>query len=253
MALLGTKVLAHHKPNQRLSWSFHALNKWYISLSLQYYWCIKIIMHDTGGKCITDRFWYKHHTIPVQVIAATDCILEATHQLTAAIEGIQEAAPEKFQAIESLRHILLPPPPPPTMLNDSNVNKEQIHTWDPAICAQPMLPANATQRAPQTGRAIIDNDDAPPHPIPPLHTGSPAIIDDDDDAPPMVPTDSSSTTHLSGIPSHQYGNPRPPDSQFLPHHQTPQISSRLLPGRSGTCGPDIRPWHRLKLLHRHHH
>jgi hypothetical protein len=46
--------------------------------------------------------------------------------------------------------------------------------WDPTICAHPILPSNATPRAPQTGRAIIDNDDnAPPHPIPAVHTGSP--------------------------------------------------------------------------------
>ncbi len=68
MAPLCTKVLAHHKPNQCLSWGFHALNVWYISPSLQHYQCIKIIMCNTGGECITNMFWYKHHTIPVPVI-----------------------------------------------------------------------------------------------------------------------------------------------------------------------------------------
>jgi hypothetical protein len=79
MALLDTKVLAHHKPNQCLSWSFHTLNAWYISPSLQNFQCIKIIMRDTGGEHITDTFWYKHHVIPILVVTATDCILEATH------------------------------------------------------------------------------------------------------------------------------------------------------------------------------
>jgi hypothetical protein len=64
-------------------------------------------MHGTSGKRIMDTFWYKHHAIPVPVIAATDCILKATHRLTAAIKGIQEAAPYELQAIKSLRHILL--------------------------------------------------------------------------------------------------------------------------------------------------
>jgi hypothetical protein len=80
---------------------------WYISPSLQHYWCIKIIMHDTGGKCIMDMFRYKHHAIPVLEVTATDCILEATLGLTAAIEGVQEAAPDKLQAIESLHRIFL--------------------------------------------------------------------------------------------------------------------------------------------------
>jgi hypothetical protein len=110
-----------------------------------------------------------------------------------AIEGIQEAALDKLQAIKSLHHIflgkLIPQklhPPPPTPLNDSTIDKEPIHTWDPTIYNQPILPSNATQRAPQTRCAIIDDDDVPPHPIPPLIMGSPTIIDDNDHAPPMV-------------------------------------------------------------------
>jgi hypothetical protein len=113
-------------------------------------------------------------------VTATDCILEATHRLAVAIEGIQEAAPHKLQAIKLLCHILLGKripklshPAPPTLLHDSNADKEPIHMWDRTIHAQPIFPANATLRAPQTGRAIIDNDDdAPPHSIPAVHTGS---------------------------------------------------------------------------------
>jgi hypothetical protein len=193
MAPLGTKVLAHHKPNQRSSWGFQALNVWYISPSLQHYWCIKIIIRNTGGERIMDMFRYKHHAIPVPVVTATDCTLEATHRLIMAIEEIQEAAPDELQAIESLRHILLskknpqqPRPPPPTPLNDANIDEEPIHMWDPTNRTQPILPSNATQRVPQTGRAIIDDDDAPPHLIPAVHTGSPAIIDNVDNSPPMV-------------------------------------------------------------------
>jgi hypothetical protein len=151
-------------------------------------------MRKTGGECITDTFRYKYHVIPIPGVTATDCILKATHHLTTAIDGVQEAAPDKLQAIKSLHHILLgkrilqqPRPLPPTLLCDSNFNKEQIHMWDPTIHALPILPSNATPRVPQTGRAIIDNDDdAPPHPVPAVHMGSPAIINDDDDASPMV-------------------------------------------------------------------
>jgi hypothetical protein len=132
MAMLGTKVLAHHKPNQRLSWGFHALNMWYISPSLQHYRCIKIIMHDNGGERITDTFQYKHHAIPVPVVTATDRILEATHQLTATIEVVQEAAPDELHTIESQRHILLgkqtpqqPCTPPLTLLMTLTLTRNQ--------------------------------------------------------------------------------------------------------------------------------
>jgi hypothetical protein len=156
------------------------MNTWYISPFLQHYRCIKIIICNTSDERITDTFCYKHHAIPVPEVTATNCILEATHHLTMAIEGIQKATPDKLQAIESLHHILLvkqipqqPRPPPPIPLHDSNIDKELIHMWDPTIHAQPILPSNATPRVPQTEHAIIDNDDdAPPHPIPSVHTGS---------------------------------------------------------------------------------
>ncbi len=114
MAPLGTNLLAHHKPNQWLSWGFHALIVWYISPSLQHYRCIKIIMHDTGSKCIINTFRYIHHAILVPKIMITDRILNATCCLTVAIEGIQEAAPDKLQAIKSLCQIFLGKHPPPT-------------------------------------------------------------------------------------------------------------------------------------------
>ena len=53
-------------------------------------------MRDTSGECIMDRFHYKHHAIPVLEVTATDRILKATHHLTAAIEGVQKATPDKL-------------------------------------------------------------------------------------------------------------------------------------------------------------
>jgi hypothetical protein len=167
---------------------------WYISPSLQHYQCINIIMRDTGGKRITNTFHYKHHAIPVREVTATDCILKATHSFTVAIERVQEAAPDELQPIKSLHHILLggknpqqPCPPPPTHLHDSEINKEPIHTWDPTSRVQTTLPLAATSGAPQTDHAIIDDDDdAPTHPVPAVHTGRLAIIHDNVNAPPIV-------------------------------------------------------------------
>jgi hypothetical protein len=53
-------------------------------------------MSDTGGERITDTFHYKHHGFLIPDVTATDCILEAIHCLTVAIEGIQEAAPDEL-------------------------------------------------------------------------------------------------------------------------------------------------------------
>jgi hypothetical protein len=95
-------------------------------------------MADTGGKRITHRFWFKHHAIPVPEITATDRIIDATTRLTAAIAGIQEAPPDKMEAIRSLctlllgKFALLPPtapiilPTPPVLTPMVGINKPII-------------------------------------------------------------------------------------------------------------------------------
>jgi hypothetical protein len=107
-------------------------------------------MADTGGKRITDTFQFKHHPIPVPEIMATDRIIDATERLTAAIAGIQDAPPNKMEAIQSLctllldKVALLPPPAPsilptpqePTPLVD--IDKPVI-IWNPQL-VQPSLP-----------------------------------------------------------------------------------------------------------------
>jgi hypothetical protein len=56
-------------------------------------------MADTGGERITDTFCFKHHATPVPKTTATDRIIDATTRLAATIAGIQDAAPNKMEAI----------------------------------------------------------------------------------------------------------------------------------------------------------
>jgi hypothetical protein len=78
-------------------------------------------MANTGGKRITDTFWFKQHAIPVLDITATNRMIDTTIGLTAAIAGIQEAPPNNMEAIQSLCTLLLGkvaplPPPAPSIL-----------------------------------------------------------------------------------------------------------------------------------------
>jgi hypothetical protein len=102
MAPLGTEVLVHMKPHRRKTWGYHAAKARYLTYAAQHYRCIRVIMADTGGKRITGTFRYCHHTIPIPTITATDRILHATARLTDAIAGMQEAPPDKMQAIQTL-------------------------------------------------------------------------------------------------------------------------------------------------------
>jgi hypothetical protein len=74
------------------------------------------LLANIGGERITNTFQFKHHALPVPEIIATNRIIDAITRLTTAIAGIQEAPPNKMEAIQSLYTLLLgkvaPLPPP---------------------------------------------------------------------------------------------------------------------------------------------
>ncbi len=127
-------------------------------------------MADTGGERISDTFRFKHHAIPVPEITATDRIIDATSRLTAAIAGIQDAPPNKMEAIQSFCTLLLgkvapltspspnisPPPTPIPVVNED----EQVIIWNPQL-AQPALPTHnltTTPLSPINGLAHLVTD-----------------------------------------------------------------------------------------------
>jgi hypothetical protein len=92
-------------------------------------------MRDTGGERLTNTSRYIHHAILIPKITATVHILNATPLLTTAIEGTQEAAPDKLQAIKSICMILpgkqppqqpLPPPTTPRGGTDKIVKNDLL-------------------------------------------------------------------------------------------------------------------------------
>jgi hypothetical protein len=188
MALLGTEVLVHQKTGGRKTWGYHAAKAWYLSHAAAHYCCIHVIMKDTGGECITDMFRYQHHTIPVLAIMATGRILEATRRLADAINGVQEAPPDKMAAIQSLQALLLgvetlqepepslqpcrPKAPlavsPPAEMEHGN---PPIHMWNPRAdvtlaihksCSPARLP---TSPVPAVIKDVIEKFNALPIPI----------------------------------------------------------------------------------------
>jgi hypothetical protein len=137
-------------------------------------------MEDSGGKRLTNTFRFKHHTMPVPTITPTNRIIAATRDLTAAISGIQEAPPDKLQAITTLRYILLGKvPPTPVPINPPSiapvpppiaaaVDKEPIHIWDPNA-----HPLQHVQDAIVPGTTTM----------PGQHAAGPVFIDNNDDSP----------------------------------------------------------------------
>jgi hypothetical protein len=137
--------------------------------------------------------------MPIPTITPTDRIIAAIRHLTDAIAGIQEAPPDKLQAILTLCQLLLgkslpvpipidpPSVPASTEVDTPNIplqlydtDDEPIHMWDPSLVPQhvPMkhhhiITSNDKDRPRPI--AIIKQDEishtqAPPHPKPPICT-----------------------------------------------------------------------------------
>ncbi len=122
--------------------------------------------------------------MPISTITPTNRIIAATCDLMTAILGIQEAPPNKLQAIATLSHILLgevPPTPipidpvliapmPPPLA--AAVDKKPVHIWDPNAhllqhIQDVIVPGTTT--------------------MPGQHAAGPAFIDKDNDSPVAPP------------------------------------------------------------------
>ena len=105
MAPVGTEILMHLKPIRRHTWDYHAMKAHYFSPSLSHYRVIKALT-GTGAVRLTDTWKFKHHAIKVPVVTAADRIVQATRQLTAAIQGSSNPPPDELEAIDQLRALL---------------------------------------------------------------------------------------------------------------------------------------------------
>jgi hypothetical protein len=131
MAPLGTEVLVHMNPIFWRTWGYQASKAWYLLHATNHYQCIHVLMANTGSKGIINTF------------QSNDRIIDATERLTAAIAGIQDAPPNKVEAIQSLRTLLLGvvaplPPPPPSILPTPQVPPPLININKPVIIWNPL-------------------------------------------------------------------------------------------------------------------
>ena len=94
MAPISTEMLMHHKPVRRHSWGYHTLKASYIGPSLKHYRVIKGVT-NSGAVRLTDTCKFKHHSLTIPTITATDRIVKSIQDLTAAIGGRNKAPPEQ--------------------------------------------------------------------------------------------------------------------------------------------------------------
>ena len=75
---------------------YHALKAWYIGKARKHDRALKGVT-DLGAVRLTDTWKFKHHSLTVPTITATDRIVKATQDLTTAI-GRQNKAPPDFRS-----------------------------------------------------------------------------------------------------------------------------------------------------------
>jgi hypothetical protein len=141
-------------------------------------------MANTGGKRITDTFRFKHHAIPVPEIMATNRIIDATARLTATIADIQDAHPNKMEAIQSLCTLLLGkvtplPPPAPSILPTAQEPTPLVDIDKPIIIWNPQVVQPSPPPLKHNTNNII------------LNPNTPAIIEDDSDDNTPIPNHST--------------------------------------------------------------
>ena len=67
LALLGTRILIHAKPNKRDSRSFHGEDGWYIGPAMDHYRCITCYIPSTFKTKFTDTATLIPHNIPISI------------------------------------------------------------------------------------------------------------------------------------------------------------------------------------------
>ena len=92
---MGTEMLMHLKPVRRHSWGYHALKAYYIGPARKHYRVLKGVT-DLGAVRLTDTWKFKHHSLTVPTINATDRIVKATQDLTSAIGGQNKPPPDEL-------------------------------------------------------------------------------------------------------------------------------------------------------------
>jgi hypothetical protein len=157
----GIRVLAHEKPNNRTTWSPHALDGWYVGPALQSYRCYNIWIWDTRAERICDTVVWFPTKITMPLASTTDLILAALQDLRCALSmpnTNSPLAPSTDSHSALLHRLTAILNGPTTTINTTPAPANLIPT--PQLAPPPGFPPLPTARD---------------HPAPPLRVESPQL------------------------------------------------------------------------------
>lgn len=100
MAPPGSPVMVPVKPNQRATWSPHAVKGLYLGPALTHYLCYKVFIPSTNSERISNtiEFIHNHHTCPMPL---KHSLLTAAHTITDTVH----AQPQTTTDLSTLTHL----------------------------------------------------------------------------------------------------------------------------------------------------
>ncbi|KAL7531241.1 hypothetical protein ACHAWF_011470, partial [Thalassiosira exigua] len=102
---LGSRVIAHHKPNVRKSWDFRGEDGWGIGAAMLHYRSQRFVSKATHEVKVTDTVAFRHPSIHQPHPTAEDRLLHGMRSLTDALTDAPPApANGQLEALERLRH-----------------------------------------------------------------------------------------------------------------------------------------------------
>lgn len=108
----GIRVLVHEKPNQRTTWSPHALDGWYVGPALNSYGCYNIWIWDTRAERVCDTVSWFPTKVAMPLASTNDLILAGVHDILHAIQNpippasLASLSPQHTKALTTLTTIL---------------------------------------------------------------------------------------------------------------------------------------------------
>jgi hypothetical protein len=93
LAPLGTRVIAHEKPDQRASWDPHGLDGYYLGPALDHYCCYQVHITKTKGTRIVDKVEFFPAPLFMPRTSSKDLSSIAAMELSHALQHPSPAAP----------------------------------------------------------------------------------------------------------------------------------------------------------------
>jgi hypothetical protein len=112
LALPGIRVLIHEKPQNRETWSPHALDGWYIGPALESYQCYNVWLWDTRHERICNTISWFPAKVTMPLASSTDLVMAGIQDIIQALQNPTANSPlaprtdSQVQALQDLTSLL---------------------------------------------------------------------------------------------------------------------------------------------------